>query len=184
MIIWIDGAYGVGKTAIAKKLKEKLGSAAELLESDYYNQEMMKKIIEEANASRTVPLIGEVLPQNNIRFLREFKKLIEEKSQDTNKHWIVDMALTRMECKENLFDCLQKDGKSMIHFILIADKAIIKERIKKDKNRTQEVALDWLDYNISFLKENYPDAVRIKTDNRDVDDIVNEAIEIIKSKEN
>lgn len=94
------------------------------------------------------------------------------------------MALTRMECKENLFDCLQKDGKSMIHFILIADKAIIKERIKKDKNRTQEVALDWLDYNISFLKENYPDAVRIKTDNRDVDDIVNEAIEIIKSKEN
>lgn len=184
MIIWVDGTYGVGKTAVAKKLKEKLGSKAELLESDFYSNETLKKIIEEAEASHTMPHIGGTSPQNNIRFLREFKELIEEKSKDTSKRWIVDMALTRMECKENLFDCLQRDRTDMVHLILTADEETIKERIKKDENRMKELALDYLEHNISFLKDNYPDAVRIKTDNRDIDDIVDEAIAIIKSKEN
>lgn len=184
MIIWVDGAYGVGKTAVAKKLKEKLGSKAELLESDFYSNETLKKIVEEAEASHTIPHIGGTAPQNNLRFLREFKELIEEKSEDTSKQWIIDMALTRMECKENLFDCLQRDGKDMVHLILTADEETIKERIKKDENRMKELALDWLKYNISFLKDNYPDAVRIKTDNRDIDDIVDEALAVIRSKEN
>ena len=38
MIIWIDGTYGVGKTAVAKRLKERFSdNKAELLESDYYS---------------------------------------------------------------------------------------------------------------------------------------------------
>ena len=161
-----------------------MGSVAELLESDYYSNETLKKIVEEAKSSHTMPHIGGTSPQNNIRFLREFKELIEEKSEDTSKQWIIDMALTRIECKENLFDCLQEEGKKIIHFILTADEETIKKRIKKDENRMKELALDWLEYNISFLKDNYPDAIRIKTDNRDIDDIVDEAITIIKSKEN
>ena len=51
MIIWVDGTYGVGKTAVAKKIREKLGSVAELLESDYYSNETLKKIVEEAETS-------------------------------------------------------------------------------------------------------------------------------------
>ncbi len=184
MIIWVDGPYGVGKTAVSKKLKEKLGNRVELLESDYYSEEILKKIVEEARASHTMPHIGGTIPQNNIRFLREFKNVIEEKFEDTSKHWIIDMALTRMECKENLFDCLQREGKNMVHLILVADEKTIKERIMKDENRMKDLALDYLEHNISFLNDNYPDAIRIKTDNRDIDDVVAEAIAIIKSKEN
>ena len=36
MIIWVDGTYSVGKTTVAKKTAARLGSEAELLESDYY----------------------------------------------------------------------------------------------------------------------------------------------------
>ncbi len=184
MIIWIDGTYGVGKTTVAKQLKERFGNGAELLESDYYSDETIKKIKKEAEVAHRIPFNEEKLPQNDMRFIREFKKLIEEKSNDTNKKLIVDMALTQMECKENLFDCLQKEEKNIVHIILMADKENLESRIKKDENRMKEIALDCLEYNISFLDDNYPEAIRIKTDNRDTDDIVDEIIKIIKSREN
>lgn len=103
--------------------------------------------------------MGGTLPQNNMRFIKEFKRVIEEKSEDTSKLWIIDMALTQVECKENLFDFLQMAGKNIVHFILTADELIIQERIKKDENRMKGLALDWLEDNISFLKNNYPDAI-------------------------
>lgn len=40
----------------------------------------------------------------------------------------------------------------------------------------KETALEWLTQNITFLDKNFPDAIRIKTDNRDIDDIVTEVI--------
>lgn len=176
MIIWVDGTYCVGKTTVAKRLKERLGGTTELLESDYYSNETLKKMVEEAEATHRMPHIGGTLPQNNMRFIREFKDLIAKKSENADKKLIVDMALTRAECKENLFDCLQKEGKSIEHIILTADIETIKERIKKDENRMKEVALEWLADNIAFLDRNYPDAIRINTDNRDIDDIVTEII--------
>lgn len=176
MIIWVDGTYCVGKTTVAKRLKERLGGTTELLESDYYSNETLKKIVEEAEAAHRMPNIGGTLPQNNMRFIREFKNLIAKKSENSDKKLIVDMALTRIECKENLFDCLQKEGKNIEHIILTADIETIKERIKKDENRMKEVALEGLADNIAFLDRNYPDAIQIKTDNRDIDDIVTEII--------
>lgn len=184
MIIWVDGTYSVGKTTVAKKIAARFGSEAELLESDYYSNETLKRIVKEAEAAHSLPQLGGCLPQNNMRFIREFKELIKEKSKDTNKKLIIDMALTRTECKENLFDCLQKEGKGIVHIILTADKETIKERIKKDANRMKDIALEWMVDNIEFLNSNYPDAIWIKTDKRDIDDIVDEIIEIIESKEN
>ena len=164
MIIWVDGTYCVGKTTVAKRLKERLGGTAELLESDYYSNETLKKILEEAEVAHRMPHIGGTLPQNNMRFIREFKDLIAEKAEDTGKKLIVDMALTRIECKENLFDCLKKERKGIEHIILTADIETIKERVQKDENRMKEVALEWLE------------------DNRNIDDIVDEIIGIIKSR--
>ena len=177
MIIWIDGTYGVGKTAVAMKIKESFSDDnIELLESDYYSNELLKRVVEEAKANNSFPHIGGTLPQNNKRFLREFRELIEEKSNNTDKNLIVDMALTMKECKEDLFDYLKSNGKSIVHIILTADEDTIKSRIKKDGNRMKETALEWLTQNITFLDKNFPDAIRIKTDKRDIDDIVTEVI--------
>ena len=182
MIIWVDGTYGVGKTTIATMLKEKMGDEVELLLSDYYCNATIKKIVAEAEANHRFPCIGGTLPQNNIRFLREFKELIEEKSAE--KTLIIDMALTMTECKVNLYDSLEKEGQSIKHFILTADEKTIKSRIANDTDRMKDLSLDWLKDNLSFLDKNFPTAIRIKTDYRNKDDIVEEMLKEIATKEN
>lgn len=177
MIIWIDGAYGVGKTAVAMKIKKSFSNNnVELLEADCYSDESLKWLVEEAKVNNCFPHIGGTLPQNNMRFIQEFRELIEEKSKNANTDLIVDMALTMKECKEELFDRLKRDGKKIVHIILTADADTIKSRIKNDGNRMKETALEWLTWNIAFLDRNFPDAIRIKTDGRDVDDIVTEVV--------
>ena len=47
----------------------------------------------------------------------------------------------------------------------------------------KELALDELEANIQFLKDSYPDAIWIQTDNSYADDIAEEIIEIIKLME-
>lgn len=179
MIIWINGAYAVGKTTVAKKIKESLSDDnIELLESDYYYIESLKRVVEKAEANKSFPNIGGTLPQNNMRFLREFRELIEEKSKNTDKNIIVDMALTKKECKEELFDHLKNDGIDILHIILTASEETIKLRIKSDDNRI--TALEWLTQNIAFLDRNFPDAIRIDTENRDKEDVANEVIRVIK----
>lgn len=180
MIIWIDGTYGVGKTAVAMKIKESFSDDnIELLESDFYSGESLKHLVEEAKANNRFPHIGGTLPQNNMRFINEFRELIEEKSKSTDKNIIVDMALTMKECKDELFDRLKNDGKNIVHIILTADEETIRSRIKNDGKRMKETALEWLTQNIIFLDKNFPDAIRIKTDNRDIDDIVTDIMALI-----
>lgn len=70
MIIWIDGAYGVGKTTVARKVKEILGGDTEIVDSDYYYQEMINE--------NGLLALGGTLPQNNKVFLARFKKVIED----------------------------------------------------------------------------------------------------------
>ena len=95
---------------------------SDTLKESYYCNATIKKIVAEAEANHRFPCIGGTLPQNNIRFLREFKELIEEKSAE--KTLIIDMALTMTECKVNLYDSLEKEGQSIKHFILTADEKL------------------------------------------------------------
>ena len=180
MIVWINGSFGVGKTAVSLKIREKyMDDKIELLESDVYAEEVLKEIVKEAKMNNYFPNLGGTLPQNNIRFLDKFKKLIEEKSEDANKVLLVDMALTMRVCKERLFDSLVADGKRIIHIILTADKETMEFRIRNDHNRDKQLALDELESD--FLEKNFEEAIRIKTDNRSTDDIANEIIRLIES---
>lgn len=153
------------------------------MESDNYSDKSLKQRVKEAIARNGFPNIG-TLPQNDIVFLREYKKMIDEKSKETTKKLMIDMALTMQECKEELLDKLKNEGKKIVHIVFTADEETIKTRIKNDENRMKEVALDWLKHNISFLEKNYQDAIWLKTDNLDVPTIANEIIEIIKFEEN
>ena len=179
MIIWLDGTFGIGKTTIGYNLKDKLGDSAEVLDSDYY----YNKYIENWMCNPGFK-IG-TFPQNDNNFIKEFKNLIEEKDIKNDKKLIVTMALIQRNCKEILFDCLKKEQKDMIHIILTAEENNIKERIEKDKNkiRDERNSVECLKSNIDFLEKNYPNDIWIKTDNRDIDSIVNEIIKIIESKE-
>lgn len=184
MVIWIDGTYGIGKTAVSMKIKEQFPDCEmEILESDIYAEETLKEVIEEAKKHNCMPDIGGTLPQNNIRFLTKFKDIIEERAKDENKKLLVDMSLTMKVCKENLFEVLVNKGIKIIHIILEADEETIAERIKKDGQREKMVALNELKSNLKFLDANYADAIRISTDNKSIEDIAHEVIQVIKSVE-
>ena len=176
MILWIDGAYGVGKTVVAAKLLENLfNDNAEILQSDYYFIEMLNRI-DEDEENNIISFLGGFFPQNNMWFLKKFRKLIEEKAKNSDQNIIVDMALTKNECKEDLFDHLKENGIKIVHVILTADENTIRSRINNDENRDKGFSLGCLVDNITFLEQHFSDAIRVKTDNRTVDDIVAEIV--------
>ncbi len=183
MIIWIDGTYGVGKTTVATKLKECFSSdKSELLLSDYYWKEFLKRFYEIAKANNCFPNFGGTLPQYNIQFINEFKTLINKKEKDSDKKLIIDMALTTNECKENLFDNLKNQGINIVHIILMANEKIIKSRILNDDKRDdleKREHLSRLPQNISFLNDNYSNAIRIQADNHNPNDITDEIAKTI-----
>ena len=82
------------------------------------------------------------------------------------------MAITETQCKEEIFGYLANRHKNISHIILTASKDNIKNRIESDDNkRDKKTALDKLEENISFLDKNFPNTLRIDTDNKSICDI-------------
>lgn len=167
MIIWIDGPYGVGKTAITEALKGRFGNQkVGHLDSDGLDCSVYEAMLWHG---------GGCLLQNNLTFLRAFKEEIERKIAEGYAPLIVEMALTQKECIEHLLDPL-KARYPIMHIILTASMETISNRISSDPNRNQRFALQHLEKNIAFLDQNYPDAIRIDTEHTPIlaicDDIV------------
>lgn len=173
MIIWINGTYGVGKTTIIHKLEEKLDSHnCKVISSDEFHKK--NPYIFETG--------GGCYPQNNKKFNRCFKEyILEQKKCNSKKYIIIDMSLTDRICKEQLFEYFEKKEKKLIHFILTASRDTIKTRIKDDKNRESDEAIYHIEFNLQFLKENYENAIRIDTENKNIDQIAEEIIKHIKN---
>lgn len=182
MILWINGTYCVGKTDVSGRLKEKISADdAELLELDNYSDSIMGKILKnpkESNNNSYSDIDGASL--FDIQFYEEFRKMIEEKA---HKILIIDTTITDKACKNIVFDYLSKKYDDLLHVILVADEDTIKLRIQNDDKRKQDdklFALINLKSNLSFMEENFKDAVRIKTDDRDIESIVDEIIELVE----
>ena len=172
MILCLDGPYGVGKTTIANKIKEKfISKDLIILESDYYYQEWFKENPE-------LFLFGGTMPQNNQRFVSMFRDVIKETASNPNQLIISDMALTDDVSRKGIIDELCSEGYDVKHIILTADKDTILERIENDKNRDQSFAHQWLPVQLSYL-ENI-DATKVETEGRSIDDIADLIISIIQ----
>lgn len=175
MIIWLDGAYGVGKTTVAVRIKERLTDYdVEILDSDLYWNEIAKTLLYTG---------GGVLPQNNDRLIFKFKEIIREKSKNPDKIIIAVMALTQKECKEKLWEDLICTEQNILHVILEARKETIISRINHDENGDKGFRLSYLNWNLSFLNNNYKSAIRIDTENKRVGSIVDEIIRIALNME-
>lgn len=175
MIIWIDGTYGVGKTKVAERLYEKLkDNKLELVNSDFYYIDIIPKIAIYG---------GGTTPQDNELFLSKFKKIIEQKLKEEKKTVIIDMAITKEKCKKILFDDFKDKYNNIFHFILNASNDNLRKRINNDKKRDKSFAQEHMKENICFLRNNFEDDIWIDTDNKSVDEVVEEIIRyIIKKK--
>lgn len=174
MILWIDGAYGVGKTTVAEKIGERLNNV-EILESDFYYQEMLKE--------NFFLGFGGTIPQTNKNFIKRFRDLIIEKSKVSKNNLIVVMSLTQKECMEELYEYLTDTGQDIFHIILIACEQTIISRIENDFSRDKSFSLSYLHENIQFLESHFPDAIRVDTDNKNSDAVADYIFRLLIAKE-
>ena len=163
MIIWIDGPNGVGKSNVAYELTKILDDG-EYVDSDKYWFTLLKNSLGKAFRG--------FYPYCNKYFLTEFRNSLEEKVT-LNKVPIVALSLVHTACKEVLLDYF--DSKTpMVHIILECDEEKIKSRIADDPNRDESAKVQQkseVGWQISYLKTNYKDAIRINAENEDPTEI-------------
>lgn len=174
MIVWIDGTYGVGKSAVAKELSQSSDlQNIVLMDSDEY-------YFPGLNSGRYFG--GGTSPQNNKRFLSDFKGLIETEASKPDTTVIVVMTLSMDECREHLLLPLAMKFHDFLHVILTADKNTILSRIHADHKRDQSWAAQHLDRTLVYLKENYPQAEWINTNSLTPTEVANSIISLISER--
>ena len=176
MIIWIDGVNGVEKSHVAAELGELLSEKnAEHVESDLYWKNLLRN-------NFTKALFG-FNPYCNQYFMEMLRKVLEEKMNCYGKVPIVPMSLVDKLCEKELFHYFEEKGTVMVHIVLEAKKETIIARIEKDPiwdetaQSQQKAKVDW---QMKYLKKEYPDAVRINTEGKTIHEIAVEITNFIK----
>lgn len=168
-IIWIDGTFGIGKTAVANEIAKRISNVY-LLEFDALQMKCKPNSISD--------LFGERYPEAK-RYLidaleNEMLKLIDEECYD---YLIVPIALINDYCNHKLANGFV-DSESY-HLILTASSEILIHRIHNQENRDVDLAITYMQTAITYLDNHYFDAIRIDTSNMNVDSVAEKIVEII-----
>lgn len=119
MVIWLSGAYGVGKSAVAKILKTKLENAL------VFDAEEVGDAVRNSYPDCPYGYIFEDYP-----LWAEFcYQLIADVHAKFGKDILVDMTLLRESSRINIIDRLGKDGIDVHFFVLTASRQAIHDRI-------------------------------------------------------
>ena len=174
MIIWINGTNGVGKSHVAAKLAERLEDKnAEYVESDLSWREFVQNDFLKA--------LSGFDPYCNKYFLGILRNELEKK-HNFGKIPIVSMSLVDKLCEKELLDYFESRNFSMLHIILEAKKETIISRIDNDPIRSEEEK-NQQKYNVpwqmQYLEKEYSNAVRINTEDRCLDEVVDEIITLL-----
>ena len=166
MIIWINGAFGSGKTTTAYALNRRLPN------SFIYDPENMGYFIRRNSNNlfsngdfQDIPLWREM----NYKMLR----MIAQKYDGTI---IVPMTLVNPDYYREIIERLDADGVVVKHYILYATREEIRRRLRKRglvQFREQTFALDAIDRCVDAF-DNHVQDVKIHTDNMSVGSIVEE----------
>ncbi|MCR5457086.1 MAG: zeta toxin family protein [Clostridiales bacterium] len=173
MIVCLDGAYGVGKTTVAKVVKKKLfWKNVEILDSDYYYMSWIKE-------SPLQFVFGGTAPQFNANFISKYLKLIEEKAIDSGRIIISVMSLSDDACVNGLLYALQDKGYDVKHIILTASLDVLKQRVDNRPKDEKIFAISNIELQLHYFDKEFKDAFRINTEEKSVEVIANEIIQII-----
>ena len=161
MIIWINGSFGVGKTTVANKLKEKIN------ESIIYDPEDIGTYLYNTQPEK----------KNDFQDYELWRILNYEKLKDLStkfKTIIVPMTVTNIQYYDEIAGKLERDGLIVKQFILTASRETIIKRLDARGDST-EWAYNQVDRCIKAFDEIQGD--KINTDNISSEEVINYIIE-------
>lgn len=94
------------------------------------------------------------------------------------------MSLVNKLCEKELLEYFEKEKIFMLHIILEAKEETIIHRIENDPIRDKSVQKEQksnVTWQTRYLKTSYPDAVRIDTENKTLNEIIHEIIAMMEN---
>lgn len=170
MILWINGAFGSGKTTTAFELNRRLAG------SFVYDPEQVGYFIR-----RNTPKIFSVGDFQDISLWREMNyKLLKMIAEQQDGTVIVPMTLVEPDYFHEIIDKLIAEGMDVRHFILYVSREELKRRIKKRSIpliRNDSFALDSIDRCVNAFDHSITN-IKIYADSMSVDQIVDRIAEL------
>ena len=168
-IIWIDGTFGIGKSAVAAAIVKKIPQA-HLLEFDALQEKYKPTSVSDYFGKR-YPEAKKYLVD---ALVDEITEIIQEGSCDC---LVIPVALINDYCNQKLIDGFANIESH--HFILTDKKEILHQRINNQENRDIDLAVTYMPEATQYLSNHYYDASRIDTSNMSIDSVAKEIIESI-----
>jgi len=170
MILWINGAFGAGKTTAAHELHRQLPN------SFIYDPENVGCFIREnspksfsAGDFQDIPLWR--------KMNYEMLKMIQ-----ANGIIIVPMTIVSKTYYDEIITKLINDGVTIRHLILYASKETILQRLKtRSKGQPEAFAIQAIDRCIRAFKTDITE-IKIMTDEKDIGDVVSEIAQLCNLK--
>ncbi|MFA1820222.1 tunicamycin resistance protein [Virgibacillus oceani] len=164
MIIWLNGAFGSGKTTSAFELKRRLGP-----NSFVYDPENIGFFIREN--------IPKELHKSNFQDHEQWRtfnyEMLKYISYTYDGTVIVPMTIFNPQYYEEIIQKLIDDGIPLRHYILYADKSAILKRLNKRLERGETWTKSQIDRCIHAFNTEITEE-KIITDNKSVDFVVEE----------
>ncbi|CAG7914573.1 MULTISPECIES: AAA family ATPase [Mammaliicoccus] len=163
MIIWLNGAFGSGKTTVAFELNKRLSK------SFVYDPENLGFFIRHN--------IPENLHKDNFQDHDQWRyfnyDLLKYVAESYDGIIIVPMTIINIEYYQEIIERLKKDGIRLDHYILYANKKTLNRRLNKRLELGETFARVQMDDCIEFF-DNIVTEYKIYTDQLNVDQVVNE----------
>lgn len=163
MIIWLNGAFGSGKTTVAFELNKRLSK------SFVYDPENLGSFIRHN--------IPKNLHKDNFQDHDQWRyfnyDLLKYIAESYDGIIIVPMTIINIEYYQEIIERLKKDGIRLDHYILYANKKTLNRRLNKRLELGETFARVQMDDCIEFF-DNIVTEYKIYTDQLNVDQVVNE----------
>lgn len=163
MIIWLNGAYGSGKTTVAFELNKRLSK------SFVYDPENLGFFIRHNTPKN--------LHKDNFQDHNQWRyfnyDLLKYIAESYDGIIIVPMTIINIEYYQEIIERLKQDGVRLDHYILYANKKTLNRRLNKRLELGETFARVQMDDCIEFF-DNVVTEYKIYTDQLNVDQVVNE----------
>lgn len=167
MIIWINGAFGSGKSSVSDAIEKSIDNSF-IYDPEQVGYFLWHQFPEEIKRKGNF---------QHIDIWREFNyKILKHINDNYNGTIIAPMTIYKKQYYDEIIGKLINDGVIVKHFILSATKQTIINRLLQRGNAENDWAAQHIDVCLNAFETDISE-VKINTENKSIDDI---AAEIIK----